>query len=328
MISEPIANYVMVSECRSAALMRASGSVDWLCFPRVDSPSGFGRILGEDVGFCSIRPVAPCSWTRRNLGPTMVLGTVHTTAGGTVRITDSMALGVGNLREHELGPGSVSPTLWSQEEITRGMEAILEGWGSCSQLPQSYDGHWRDLVASRGRILHALWVALCPDEAGEFFQLLAAAVAGQLNKGGELQIMYGIGRESDLSERVPFHLPGWRRSAPVRVGNGAWNQRPVDVDGELLDAPPTLPEYFCDVDPGTRRLLAGQTRRARAVVERAAGFATDLGLLSEGAAPGRNELLGNFPPAFSHIGLANAARAISTAGNEDRNRAASGGQSP
>ena len=49
--------------------------------------------------------------------------------------------------------------------------------------------------------------------------------------------------------------------------------------------------------------LAGQTRRARAVFERAAGFATDLGLLAEEVAPDSSELLGNFPQAFSHIGL-------------------------
>jgi GH15 family glucan-1,4-alpha-glucosidase len=59
--------------------------------------------------------------------------------------------------------------------------------------------------------------------------------------------------------------------------------------------------------------LAGRTERARAVFERAAGFATDLGLLAEEVAPDSNELLGNFPQAFSHIGLVNAAWAISTA---------------
>ena len=61
---------------------------------------------------------------------------------------------------------------------------------------------------------------------------------------------------------------------------------------------------------------AGRTERARAVFERAAAFATDLGLMAEEVAPDSGELLGNFPQAFSHIGLVNAAWAISEA--EDR----------
>lgn len=59
--------------------------------------------------------------------------------------------------------------------------------------------------------------------------------------------------------------------------------------------------------------LAGRTARAREVFECAAAFATDLGLMSEEVAPESGELLGNFPQAFSHIGLVNAAWAISVA---------------
>jgi GH15 family glucan-1,4-alpha-glucosidase len=59
--------------------------------------------------------------------------------------------------------------------------------------------------------------------------------------------------------------------------------------------------------------LAGQPDRARQVFERAAGFVNDVGLLSEEVDPVSGELLGNFPQAFSHIGLVNAAWAISQA---------------
>ncbi|MEU3449135.1 glycoside hydrolase family 15 protein [Streptomyces thermolilacinus] len=59
--------------------------------------------------------------------------------------------------------------------------------------------------------------------------------------------------------------------------------------------------------------LAGRTDRARAVFERAAAHANDLGLLAEQVHPRTGEPLGNFPQAFSHIGLVNAAWAIARA---------------
>ena len=59
--------------------------------------------------------------------------------------------------------------------------------------------------------------------------------------------------------------------------------------------------------------VAGQRDRARRVFERAAAFVNDVGLLSEEVDPVSGELLGNFPQAFSHIGLVNAAWAISEA---------------
>ena len=48
--------------------------------------------------------------------------------------------------------------------------------------------------------------------------------------------MYGIGGERELTERTLDHLSGWRGARPVRVGNGAWNQRQHDVWGMILDA--------------------------------------------------------------------------------------------
>jgi GH15 family glucan-1,4-alpha-glucosidase len=60
--------------------------------------------------------------------------------------------------------------------------------------------------------------------------------------------------------------------------------------------------------------LAGELDRARAVFARAAGYVNDVGLLAEEVDPATGDLLGNFPQAFSHIGLVNAAWAIQQAG--------------
>ena len=48
--------------------------------------------------------------------------------------------------------------------------------------------------------------------------------------------MYGIAGERRLNEREPSWLPGYEASEPVRIGNAAYNQRQIDVLGEVMDA--------------------------------------------------------------------------------------------
>jgi GH15 family glucan-1,4-alpha-glucosidase len=112
--------------------------------------------------------------------------------------------------------------------------------------------------------MEALWVAACPDEANKFFTFLADAAASQLQRGADLQIMFGIGGEWDLSERELPHLAGWRDSRPVRIGNGAWLQRQLDVYGELLGAAQRLVDQLGVLEPVTRRFLAAAADTAAA----------------------------------------------------------------
>jgi GH15 family glucan-1,4-alpha-glucosidase len=103
--------------------------------------------------------------------------------------------------------------------------------------------------------LEALWVAACPDESQKFFSWMAGTVASQLGSGSDLQIMFGIGGEHDLTERTLPHLSGWRDSRPVRIGNGAWEQRQLDVYGELLGAAQRLAEQLGGIDENTKAFL-------------------------------------------------------------------------
>lgn len=103
--------------------------------------------------------------------------------------------------------------------------------------------------------MEALWVAACPDEAGDFFAFMATAAASGLGPDAGLQIMFGVGGEHDLTERTLPHLAGWRDSRPVRVGNGAWNQRQIDVCGELLSAAHRLADQLGTLDEDTKRFL-------------------------------------------------------------------------
>jgi alpha,alpha-trehalase len=381
----PIADHALISDCHSAALVTREGSIDWLCWPRFDSPSVFARILDDEGGHWAISPIGSATSSRRYLDRTMVLETTFTSETGTASLIDALAVGP-NERGHQLGAGSphavlrrltglsgeiemqisfaprseyglLSPLLsqtpqgltvragadlftlaspvqldagepqaharftlregddlafslhyastseklpspWTQAEITQRLEQTITAWRTWSDLHQSYDGPWRELVHHSGRVLQALtfhptgaivaapttslpeqiggernwdyryawvrdssltlqalWVAACPDEAHDFFAYMVRAAAAQLQGGSELQIMFGIGGEHDLSERELPHLSGWRDSAPVRIGNGAWNQRQLDVYGELLDAASRLAEPLKEFDDDTQRFL-------------------------------------------------------------------------
>jgi GH15 family glucan-1,4-alpha-glucosidase len=104
--------------------------------------------------------------------------------------------------------------------------------------------------------LQALYIGACSDEAAEFVSFMTSSAGGGAGDAHSLQIMYGIGGEHDLAERVIEHLPGWRDSAPVRVGNGAWNQTQLDVYGELLDALYVYSERLGELHPEIQRFVA------------------------------------------------------------------------
>jgi alpha,alpha-trehalase len=384
MSDTPIGDYALLSDRHSAALVGRDGSVDWLCFPRFDSPSVFARLLDDGAGHWSIRPSVPHETARRYVDDTVVLETTFRTATGTVILTDALLTGP-NDGGHRLGKGvphllarritctqgrvpmemeyrprpeyglitpilsrvdggvtarggaewlvltspvrlglgdctargsctlSAGETLhfglqrstleetpariWPQDELAFRLESTVAAWRSWSGLHQAYEGPWRDLVRHSGRVLQALsfqpsgaivaaattslpedaggernwdyryawvrdssltmealWVAACPDEAGDFFAFLTTA-APATPEDRDLQIMFGVGGEHDVSERVLPHLRGWRGSRPVRVGNGAWNQRQIDVYGELLDAAYRLSAQLGTLDPDVRRFL-------------------------------------------------------------------------
>ncbi len=119
MSTTPIADYALLSDCRSAALVSRSGSVDWLCFPRFDGPAVFARLLDERAGHWFIRTVEPAQMRRGYVGATMAVETTFVTATGTVTLVDALAVGR-NERGHELGPDSPG-VLLRQATCVRGL---------------------------------------------------------------------------------------------------------------------------------------------------------------------------------------------------------------
>jgi GH15 family glucan-1,4-alpha-glucosidase len=90
----PIADYGLIGDCHSAALVSRSGSIDWCCMPRIDSDSCFGRLLDwEKGGHFSITP-AERGYTsfRRYVDDTMALETHFVCSTGEARLLDLFAM--------------------------------------------------------------------------------------------------------------------------------------------------------------------------------------------------------------------------------------------
>jgi len=87
-----IEDYALIGDGRSAALVSRAGSLDWLCWPRFDSPPVFGALLDPNGGNWSIAPVAPATVTRRYVDDTNVLETRFTCETGTFVLIDLMTV--------------------------------------------------------------------------------------------------------------------------------------------------------------------------------------------------------------------------------------------
>src|SRR3954466_8397141 len=121
----PIADYGLLADCNSSALVDRAGSIDWLCLPRYDSDAIFARILDPDGGHWSIRPVGEYRAERRYVPGSLVIETTFTTAGGVVRVRDAMAFAAGQ-RGHDLGYDAPHEVLRSVEGVSGSVALAME----------------------------------------------------------------------------------------------------------------------------------------------------------------------------------------------------------
>ena len=82
MSNTAIADHALLSDRHSSASVDRAGSVEWLSFPRFDSPSVFGRLLSPEAGHWSITPSGDWASAGLYLDRTLVLETTFTTATG------------------------------------------------------------------------------------------------------------------------------------------------------------------------------------------------------------------------------------------------------
>ena len=116
MTQPPIADYAVIGDCRSAALVSRHGSIDWLCLPRFDSSSIFASILDTGRGGrFLVAPTRQATVTRRYLGDSNVLETTFTTDTGVARLVDVMPVDTEQAKAREL---------WPEHEVLRRVECI------------------------------------------------------------------------------------------------------------------------------------------------------------------------------------------------------------
>jgi GH15 family glucan-1,4-alpha-glucosidase len=113
----PIADYGLIADGQSGALVSRTGSIDWCCLPRYDSGSSFARLLDwEKGGYFAITPVAgsrEASIHRTYVGQTMVLETRFRVEGGEAIVLDCLTM-------NRDGPTGVGPQILRVIEGVRG----------------------------------------------------------------------------------------------------------------------------------------------------------------------------------------------------------------
>ncbi|HXG36330.1 MAG TPA: glycoside hydrolase family 15 protein [Dehalococcoidia bacterium] len=93
MADDQIKDYGVIGDMHSAALVSKRGGIDWLCFPRFDSPSVFAALLDrEKGGTCAITPVGEFRSEQDYLPESNILVTTFETVSGTATVTDFMPI--------------------------------------------------------------------------------------------------------------------------------------------------------------------------------------------------------------------------------------------
>src|SRR5262245_3131395 len=114
-----IEDYALIGDCHSAALVGRDGSIDWLCWPRFDSPACFAALLGEPrhgrwkIG-CNAKATK-----RRYRSDTLVLETEFETDSGAVTLVDFMPVKDGRTDLVRMVAGSRGRVAMEMELILR-----------------------------------------------------------------------------------------------------------------------------------------------------------------------------------------------------------------
>ncbi len=124
----PIAEYGFLSDIETCALVAPSGNVEWMCLPRMDSPSVFGALLDRDAGLFRIGPAdvnVPAA--RRYLPGTMVIETSWGTRGGWIIVRDVLLIGEWHHEDDRSNTHRRSPTDYDADHVLLRLVRCVNG---------------------------------------------------------------------------------------------------------------------------------------------------------------------------------------------------------
>ena len=124
----PIAEYALLSDCETTALIAPNGNVEWMCLPQMDSPSVFASILDRDAGSFRLGPAhvnVPAG--RRYIPGTMVLETSWETRMGWVIVRDALSIGPWHHDDERSQSHRRSPTDHDADHVLLRLIKCVEG---------------------------------------------------------------------------------------------------------------------------------------------------------------------------------------------------------
>jgi GH15 family glucan-1,4-alpha-glucosidase len=164
-VTVPIAEHALIGNKRTAALVAADGTIDWLCPQAFDGPSAFAAILDDERGGAfALAPEEPFTVTRAYVEDTNVLTTTFATADGTVRVTDAMAL--------------VSPSALDYNQVVRRVDGIA------GRVPMRWSVRPRFGYGRRDGACAAIDATAATFADGDLTLSLQAFGAGPMELGG------------------------------------------------------------------------------------------------------------------------------------------------
>jgi len=124
----PIAEYGFLSDAETTALLAPSGNVEWMCLPRVDSPSVFGSILDRDAGYFRVGPAGvDVPAARRYVPGTLVLETTWWTPGGWLVVLDTLLIGPWHHENERSHTHRRAPTDYDADHVLLRMIRCVNG---------------------------------------------------------------------------------------------------------------------------------------------------------------------------------------------------------
>jgi GH15 family glucan-1,4-alpha-glucosidase len=142
----PIADYALIGDCHSAALISRKGAIDWCCLPRFDSGSAFGRLLdAEHAGCCEVIPTGDGEWQfeRRYLDDSLVLETSVSGPTGEAKLIDCFTL-------------QGDPVSTDRRQILRVVEGVRGSVEFAVRVAPRFDyGQVRPWIRRHGHRLHS-----------------------------------------------------------------------------------------------------------------------------------------------------------------------------